>query len=75
MDVVAGRVFADERRPIRHMDPVLLGVTAVLVVLGFFLLYSATNQTLKQDGLDPFLRVNRQVATAAIGVVLVLLMA
>lgn len=75
MDVVAGRVYADERRPIRHVDPVLLGVTALLMVLGFLLLYSATNQTLKQDGLDPLLRVNRQVVTAAIGVVLLLLMA
>jgi rod shape determining protein RodA len=75
MDLVAGRAYADERRPIRHVDPVLLGVTAILVVLGFFLLYSATNQTLKQDGLDPFLRVNKQAATAAIGLVLLLLMA
>jgi rod shape determining protein RodA len=75
MDLVAGRAYADERRPIRHVDPVLLGVTAILVVLGFVLLYSATNQTLRQDGLDPYLRVNRQVATAAIGLVLLLLMA
>jgi rod shape determining protein RodA len=75
MDLVAGRAYVDERRPIRHVDPVLLGVTAILVVLGFLLLYSATNQTLKQDGLDPFLRVNKQAATAAIGLVLLLLMA
>ena len=75
MDLVAGRAYVDERRPIRHVDPVLLAVTAILVLLGFVLLYSATNQTLKQDGLDPFLRVNKQVATAAIGLVLLLLMA
>ena len=75
MDLVAGRAYADERRPIRHVDPALLGVTAILVLLGFVLLYSATNQTLKQDGLDPFLRVNKQVTTAAIGLVLLLLMA
>ena len=31
MDVVAGRVWADERRPIRHLDPTLLIVTAALV--------------------------------------------
>ena len=24
MDLVAGRVYADERRPIRHLDPTLL---------------------------------------------------
>ena len=75
MDLVAGRAYADERRPIRHIDVVLLAVTAMILVIGFFLLYSATNQTLRQDRLDPFLRVNKQVVTAAIGVVLLLLMA
>src|ERR687898_3573095 len=75
MDLVAGRVYADERRPIRHIDGVLLLVTAILIVLGFFLLYSATNQTLRQDRLDPFLRVNKQMATAAVGVILLIVMA
>ena len=75
MDLVAGRVYADERRPIRHIDGLLLLVTAILIVLGFFLLYSATNQPLRQDRLDPFLRVNKQMVTAAIGVVLILVMA
>ena len=75
MDLVAGRVYADERRPIRHIDGLLLLVTAMLLVLGFFLLYSATNQTLRQDRLDPFLRVNKQMVTAAFGVILVLVMA
>jgi rod shape determining protein RodA len=75
MDLVAGKAYAIERRPIRHVDVVLLGVIAVLTVVGFLLLYSATNQTLKQDGLDPFLRVNKQVVTAAIGVGLLVLTA
>jgi rod shape determining protein RodA len=75
MDLVAGRVYADERRPIRHIDGFLLLVTAILIVLGFFLLYSATNQTLAQDRLDPFLRVNKQMVTAAFGVLIVLVMA
>ena len=34
MDLVAGRSFADERRPIRHLDPVLLITTACLSVVG-----------------------------------------
>ena len=75
MDLVAGRAFAEERRPIRHIDVVLLVVTALMLFVGFFLLYSATNQTLRQDRLDPFLRVNKQMVTAAIGVVLLLAMA
>jgi rod shape determining protein RodA len=75
MDLVAGRVYADERRPIRHVDVFLLVVVSLLLVIGFFLLYSATNQTLKQDHLDPFLRVNKQMITASIGIVLILLLA
>lgn len=75
MDLVAGKAYAIERRPLRHVDLILLGVTAVLLVVGFFLLYAATSQTLQQDGLDPYLRVNRQVFTVAIGIVLVVLMA
>ena len=72
MDLVAGRVWADERRPIRHVDWVLLLLAAGLVLLGLFLLYSATNQTLRQDGLDPFERVKKQAFAAVIGMVLVL---
>jgi rod shape determining protein RodA len=75
MDLVAGRTFAEERRPIRHLDPVLLLVTAALVVVGLFLIYSATNQTLRQDGLDPFDRVNKQVITMILGIVMLLVIA
>ncbi len=75
MDVVAGRAWIDERRPIRHLDPMLLIVTAGLIVIGLFAIYSATSQTLRQDGLDPFSRVNKQVVTAVLGIVLLLVMA
>ena len=75
MDLVAGRIWADERRPIRHVDWFLLLLAAALVIVGLFLLYSATNQTLRQDGLDPFARVKKQAFTAAVGLVLLLLVA
>ena len=75
MDMVAGRVWAAERRPIRHVDVALLVVVAILVSVGFFLLYSATNQTLRQDGLDPFARVSKQAITAVIGMALLLFVA
>ncbi|MEO8476618.1 MAG: rod shape-determining protein RodA [Actinomycetota bacterium] len=75
MDLVAGRTFAEERRPIRHVDPILLLVTAALVVIGLVLIYSATNQTLRQDQLDPFDRVNKQVITMILGIVLLLVIA
>jgi rod shape determining protein RodA len=54
---------------------VLLLLTAGLVVVGLLLVYSATHQTLAQDGLDPFARVKKQAVTAVIGVVLVLVIA
>jgi rod shape determining protein RodA len=73
-DMVAGRVWADQRRPIRHLDPTLLLVTAGLVVIGMFAIYSATGQTLRQDGLDPLSRVNKQVVTAALGFVVLIVM-
>ncbi len=75
MDLVAGRVWADERRPIRHLDPVLLIVAAALIGVGMFLVYSATHQTLEADGFDPFDRVKKQAVTAAIGIVIVLVIA
>jgi rod shape determining protein RodA len=75
MDVVAGRAWIAERRPIRHLDPMLLIVTATLIVIGMFAIYSATSQTLLQDGKDPFDRVNKQLVTAVLGVVLLLVMA
>jgi len=75
MAAVAGRMWADERRPIRHVDAMLLLVVGALVIAGLFLLYSATNQTLRQDGLDPFARVERHAVTAVLGLILVILAA
>ena len=75
MDVVAGRSFADERRPIRHVDWLLTATTFVLLVVGMMLLYSATNQTLRQDGLDPFERVKKQAFVVVLGLILVVVIA
>ena len=57
MDLVAGRVWADERRPIRHLDPVLLVTTLLLSVVGLFLVYSATNQSGTEHIRHYFLRL------------------
>jgi rod shape determining protein RodA len=75
MAAVAVRMWADERRPIRHVDATLLLVVSALVIAGLFLLYSATNQTLRQDGLDPFARVERHAITAVLGLILLILAA
>jgi rod shape determining protein RodA len=72
MDLVAGRIWADERRPLRHVDWFLIALTAVLIVVGLFLLYSATHQTLSQDGLDPYTRVKKQAITAILGVIMMI---
>jgi rod shape determining protein RodA len=74
-EMTAGRVWANERRPIRHLDPTLLLVTGGLVVIGLFAIYSATSQTLRQDGFDPFSRVDKQLVTAVLGFILLLVMA
>ena len=73
-DLVAGRIWAQERHPIRHLDLGLLAVAAVLLVIGLFAIYSATGQTLRQDNQDPLSRVNKQVATAVLGFILLLVM-
>jgi rod shape determining protein RodA len=75
MDLVAGRIATEERRPIRHLDLILILVTGLIIVAGFFLLYSATKTTLIGEGESQFARVQKQMVTAAIGVVLMLLMA
>ena len=75
MDVVAGRAWANERQPIKHLDPALLIVTATLIVIGMFAIYSATSQTLRQDNLDPLSSVNKQVVTTVLGAVLLLVLA
>jgi rod shape determining protein RodA len=67
MDLVAGRAFAQERRPIRHVDWFLIVIALALSVVGLLLLYSATSQTLRQGGFDPFDRVNKQAITMVLG--------
>ncbi len=74
MDLVAGRVTADERRPIRHLDLTLLLVVGLITVAGFFLLYSATKTTLIGENQSQYARVVKQAVTAAIGLVVLLLL-
>ncbi|GIV01035.1 MAG: rod shape-determining protein RodA [Actinomycetota bacterium] len=75
MDLVAGRAVPAERRPIRHLDPVLVLVAIALVSVGLLLIYSATHRSLAAIGEDPGFYLKRQAAFAALGVVLALLVA
>ena len=75
MDLVAGKTFPTERRPIRHVDPVLLLAVVGLVVAGLFMVYSATHQSLEAVGLDPGRYLKRQATFAALGMIVVMLAA
>jgi rod shape determining protein RodA len=75
MDLVASRVYTDERRPIRHLDPVLLLTILALTAIGMLSIYSATHQSLRALDLDVMTFVKKQVAAAVLGVILMLLIA
>jgi rod shape determining protein RodA len=75
MDLVASRTWEHDRRPLRHIDPVLLIVTLLLSVIGLFLVYSATNQSLVAVREDPGLFVKKQATAFVLGIVLLLLVA
>ena len=73
MDLVAGPVYSERQRPLRHVDVMLLVITAALVLVGLILLYSATASTLRGMHVDQFARVKKQAVTAILGTILLLL--
>jgi len=75
MDLIAGRTWSVERRPIRHVDGVLIFVALALTVMGLFLIYSATHASLAAQNLDLTLYVKKQVTALALGIILLLLVA
>src|SRR5439155_15247955 len=74
MDMVAGRVWADERRPVRHIDWVLLLLTVVLTIVGLVLLHSISATT-PDEAAFWLVRVMKQGATAGLGSLVVVLIA
>jgi len=72
MDVVAGRAYTAERRPFRHVDPVLIGAVLALVLIGLFAIYSSTHQSLAVIHADPGRYVKRQVSFLALGAIVVM---
>ncbi|MFN8234184.1 MAG: rod shape-determining protein RodA [Actinomycetota bacterium] len=75
MDLVAGRVYADERRPIRHLDPTLLLTVLALSAVGLISIYSATHQSLRALDLDVMTFLKKQVAALILGLIAMLLIA
>jgi rod shape determining protein RodA len=72
MDLVAGKAYPVERRPLRHVDPVLLLAALALVLIGLLAIYSSTHRSLDAIGEDPTFYVKRQVAFLALGVIVVM---
>lgn len=72
MDLVAGRAWTDERRPIRHVDWTLLLLVVALTIAGLVLLYSISART-PDEAAFWIVRVQKQAATAAVGLLIVLL--
>ena len=75
MDLVAGRTFANERRPIRHLDPALLLVTGLLSIIGLLSIYSSTHRSLEVLDEDPMVFVKKQAAALVLGILLLLIIA
>jgi rod shape determining protein RodA len=75
MDVVASRTYPLERRPIRHVDLLLLAATMGLAAAGLLMVYSATRPSLLATGMDPTTFVERQVTFVGIGAAAVLIAA
>ncbi|HYX80592.1 MAG TPA: FtsW/RodA/SpoVE family cell cycle protein, partial [Actinomycetota bacterium] len=75
MDLVAGRAYPFERRPIRHIDLLLLAATFGLAVAGLLMVYSATRPALVATGVDPRTYLKRQVTFVGIGAVAVMVAA
>jgi rod shape determining protein RodA len=72
MDLVAGRAYAHERRPMRHVDAVLVLAVLALSVIGLLAIYSATHRSLSSVGEDPGYYVKRQITFLALGLVVLL---
>lgn len=74
-EMLYGREFEAERRPIRHVDMSLIFTVIALSTISLFAIYSATNRTLADLGLDPGTYLKRQATWTFLGVILVLVFA
>jgi rod shape determining protein RodA len=62
-------------QPFRNLDPVLIATVLALTVVGLFMIYSATHQSLATLHADTGTFVKRQVAALVVAVVLMVFMA
>jgi len=75
MDLVATRMYLSERRPLRHLDPVLLVTVLALGIVGLFTIYSATHASLVAQRIDPGFYLKKQLTFVTLGIVVILVAA
>jgi len=75
MGVVATKLYRWERRPLRHLDPVLLISVLALGIVGLITIYSATHASLVAQEIDPGFFLKKQLAFVTLGIVVILLAA
>jgi rod shape determining protein RodA len=68
MDVVATKLYRWERRPLRHLDPILLMSVLALGIVGLVTIYSATHASLVAQEIDPGFYLKKQLAFVTLGV-------
>jgi rod shape determining protein RodA len=73
MDLVAGKLYPLQRRPLRHIDPVLIVTAVALSMIGILMVYSATHQSLLAQDLDPAVYLKKQVVFLGLGAVAAIL--
>jgi rod shape determining protein RodA len=71
MEITSRRMLG-EVAPIRHLDPILIGVSVALTIYGLLMVYSATHQGLEALGEDPGHYLKKQVAFLMLGMIVLL---
>ncbi|HYZ10764.1 MAG TPA: rod shape-determining protein RodA [Actinomycetota bacterium] len=74
MDATLGR-WVSREGPLRHVDPTLIAVAVGLALFGLFMVYSATQQSLRTLGEDPGFYLKKQIAFLMLGVVVMAIVA
>jgi rod shape determining protein RodA len=75
MDYAAPRAGSMGFGRIRHLDPVIIVTSLALTVYGLFMIFSASHQSLAQQGLDPGFFAKKQLAYLFAGVIVLILTA
>ena len=76
MDVSLGRWVGRGREGAwRHLDPALIATAILLAIYGLFMVYSATQQSLRTLGTDPGFYLKRQIVFLMLGMIAMIIAA